>query len=100
MKGMRQPQVTSASWLSICVSKAALSEPKRKPAPTLTCCHEPRKPRFPLGREFHDIGGRSAPFAARRQALQEPDDDEQSGSEDADLLIGRQQADRQGREGH
>jgi hypothetical protein len=31
------------------LSSAALSEPSRKPEPTLTCCQEPMKPRRPSG---------------------------------------------------
>ena len=49
-----------------------------------------------LGRHQH----RPAPFAADREALDQAQDDQRDRRPDADLLVGRQQADQHGRDAH
>src|SRR5215471_21090075 len=88
--GTLHPQDMNASAERVELRSAALREPSKKPEPTLTCCQEPMKPAPPFRCVFHDVGGRSAPLAASRQPLQEPEDDEQNWCQHPGLGVGRQ----------
>jgi len=50
---------------------------------------------LPLWRVLNDIGRRSAPLTAGREALDQPGDDQQDRRQHAYLVVGRQQSDRE-----
>ncbi|ESS40944.1 hypothetical protein P355_1905 [Burkholderia cenocepacia KC-01] len=54
----------------------------------------------PVGRELGDEGGGAAVLAAGREALHEAGDEQQDRGHDADRRIARDQADREGADGH
>ena len=62
---------------------------------------EARKEAAPAeGRVFEDHGTRPGDLSGNGEALDEPQHDEQDRRQDTDLSVGRQQADRHGREPH
>ncbi len=97
---MRQPHARNSASLSICgqhdedAGRAEEAERRAElrehAVPALLAA------RRVLGREQHG----AAPFAAEAQALAEPAEREQRRRRDADRGVGRQQADRDGRQAH
>src|SRR2546428_9447480 len=76
------------------------SEPKKKPAPVLTCWKLPMNPLRFTGAYFDHVGGGTAPLPAGRQSLQQPCDNQQSGRQHTDLAVGGESTNQEGRAGH
>ena len=98
--GTRQPQASIWSGVRTWSNSAAMPEPSSKPGDHAHLLEAAVEAALVLRRPLDDVGGGRAPFAAGREALHQPRDDEQQRRRDADRRVGRQEADQHGADRH
>ena len=97
---MRQPQAANASALRIVVNSAPVPDASTRLRGDRGLLEAAVPAAVSRRRPFHHERGRAAPFAARREPLDQPGDDQQHRRGDADAGVARQHADHHGAERH
>ena len=97
---MRQPQLMKASSGMKCASGRKIAAARIWPACTPWRVKEAKKPRRPKGACSTIIERGAGDLAGDGEALDEAEEDEEGGREDADLGVGGQEADGERREAH